>query len=333
MENKEFNILSLFDGISCGQIALNASGVKYGKYYASEIDKLPIRTTQHNYPDTIQLGDCKNWKDWDINFSSIGILMAGFPCQSWSIAGKQGGVSDVRGQLLFTMMDIFNHIRTLNPDVLFLFENVKMKKEFQEYVDDVIGCESIFINSMLVSAQNRNRQYWTNIPNVIVPNDRNVLLHDILDQGVIDGVNVIFESDEHWLYANNGKKIRLSKNIPTPYTIYESRTEFGKQERARLKKELGRDTTPRNKEHKEYLPLKSNKANCLLTSLNALDYILDSDGNYRSFTLNELCRLQNVPLDYFNGLGLTKPQIRKMIGNGWTVDVIAHIFSFIPKNT
>lgn len=325
------NVLSLFDGVSCGQIALNNLGIPYDKYYASEIDKIPISVSMKNYPNTIQLGDVKKWKEWNIDFSSINLLLAGFPCQSWSIAGKQQGVNDVRGQLLFTLIDIFNHIKSVNPNVLFVFENVKMKKEHQEYVDKVIGYKSLFINSSLLGAQNRNRQYWTNIPNVILPEDKHICLSDILEKNITEGIKIDFVEKEYILIARNGKKIRLSDDIEKPYSIYESRTEFGKQERARLRKELGRDTTPRNKEHKEYLPLKSKKANCLLTSLNELDYFLDKNNYYRTYTVNELCRLQNLPLDYFDNSSLTKNQIRKCVGNGWSVDVISHIFSFIKN--
>ena len=322
------NVLSLFDGISCGQIALERIGIKVDKYYSSEIDKHAIKVTQHNYPNTIQLGDIKKWNEWEIDFSTIDLLLAGFPCQSWSIAGKMGGATDPRGKLMFDMMDVYNHIKLLNPNIKFLFENVKMKKEFQDYVDEVIGVKSIFINSQLLSAQNRNRQYWTNIGEIDIPEDKNICLEDILENDINEGEDVIFNNGEYNTYGKNGKKIRLLEGIVPPYTIYETRTEFGKQERTRLRKLLGRDTTPRSKEHKEYLPLKSNKSNCLLTSINDLDYIVDRNFKFRTYTIIELCRLQNIPDNYFDGVA-SENQIRKMIGNGWTVDVIKHIFAKI----
>lgn len=320
------NVLSLFDGISCGQIALNRSGIKYDNYYASEIDKHAISVVQHNYPNTIQLGDVKKWGEWDIDFSTIDLILAGFPCQSWSIAGKMGGATDPRGRLMFDMMDVYNHVKSFNPNVKFLFENVRMKKEFQGYVDEVIGVKSIFLNSQLLAAQNRNRQYWTNIEGVEIPEDKNICLSDILEDDVNDGEDVVFKDCEYITYGKNGKKVRLTNDIQPPYTIYETRTEFGKQERTRLRKLLGRDTTPRTKEHKEYIPLKTNKSNCLLTSRNDLDYIVDKNYKFRSYTMVELCRLQNVPEDYFDGTGVSDIQKRKMIGNGWTVNVISHIF-------
>ena len=322
--NGKINVLSLFDGMSCGQIALNRVGIKYDNYFASEIDKHAINETMANFPNTIQLGDIKKWREWNIDFSKINLLIAGFPCQSWSIAGKMSGINDYRGRLMFDMMDIYNHIKSLNPKIKFLFENVKMKKQFQEYVDAIIGVKSIFIDSKLVSAQNRNRQYWTNIENVQLPNDKNIYLNDILEIDIENGLDVIFKDGEFISYAKNGKKIILSEDSKPPYTIYETRSEFGKKERSRLSKLLGRDTTPRSKEHKEYRPLSSGKSNCILTSINDLDYIIDKNLKFRSYTINELCRLQTVPDDYFKVSSDT--QIRKMLGNGWTVDVIAHIF-------
>jgi site-specific DNA-cytosine methylase len=158
------NVLSLFDGISCARTALIRAGIKVDTYYSAEIDKWTSAITRYNYPDTIELGDVRNWKNWDIDFTNIDLLISGFPCQSWSIAGKQGGDTDPRGQLMWGMLDILNHIRIFKPDVKFLFENVEPKKEFKEYINKAIGVDSIFINSALLSAQNRKRLYRTNIP-------------------------------------------------------------------------------------------------------------------------------------------------------------------------
>ena len=123
------NVLSLFDGMSCGQIALNRIGITPENYYASEIDKHAITVTQANYPNTIQLGDVTKWREWDIDWSSIDLLIGGSPCQGFSFAGKQLAFDDPRSALFFVYVDILNHIRSLNPGVKFLLENVKMKKE------------------------------------------------------------------------------------------------------------------------------------------------------------------------------------------------------------
>ena len=341
------NVLSIFDGVSCGQIALNNLGIPYDKYYASEIDKIPISVSMKNYPNTIQLGDVKNINTSELD--DIFLMIGGSPCINFSFAGKMKGMA-TKDNIEITSLNqylelkdkgyefegqsylFWEYVRILKEvkPKYFLLENVRMVKKWENVITEIMGVEGIHINSSLIGAQNRRRIYWTNIPNVILPEDKNICLTDILDD-VEEGIKIDFVDDEYILTARNGKKIRLSNNVEKPYSIYESRTEFGKQERARLRKELGRDTTPRNKEHKEYLPLKSKKANCLLTSLNELDYFLDKNNYYRTYTVNELCRLQNLPLDYFDSLGLSKNQIRKCIGNGWSVDVISHIFSFIKN--
>jgi len=176
------NILSLFDGTSILQEALKRSNIVFEKYYSSEIDKYSITIANKNFPNTIQLGDINKWMDWDIDWHSIDFIVAGFPCQSWSIAGKQKGDNDERGKLLWIMLDILNYVRKLYPDVIFLFENVKMKKEFQDYVDNAIGVKPILIDSALVSAQSRKRNYWTNIKGIQQPNDRGILLKDIIHE-------------------------------------------------------------------------------------------------------------------------------------------------------
>jgi len=186
MENKELIVLSLFDGISCGQIALQRAGFNVKTYYASEIDKYAIKITQKNFPNTIQLGDITQWKTWDIDWSTIDLLFAGFPCQAWSLAGHQQGDKDPRGQLMWVMLDIYNHIKALNPKVYFLFENVKMKKQFADYVNNAIGVTPVLIDSALVSAQTRKRAYWTNIQGISQPEDKHIYLYDIIESGVVD---------------------------------------------------------------------------------------------------------------------------------------------------
>jgi len=179
-------VLSLFDGMSCGQIALNRIGITPCKYYASEIDKFSIKVTQANYPNTIQLGDVTKWKDWDINWSEIDLVSGGFPCQAWSTAGKQLGDKDPRGMLFWTMLDVMQTVLSHNPNAKFLMENVKMKSEFEQYItfhtEQALGkVNKHLINSALVSAQNRQRYYWTNIDGVTQPEDKGLVLQDILE--------------------------------------------------------------------------------------------------------------------------------------------------------
>jgi len=185
------NVLSLFDGISGTQVALDRLGVKVGKYYASEIDKFPISITQKNYPNTIQLGSVTDWQDWDIDWSSIDLVVGGFPCQSWSVAGLGLGDKDKRGMLFWTMLDVIKKVLANNPQAKFLMENVRMKKEFEEYItfhtEKALGkVNKHLINSALVSAQNRKRFYWTNIDGIEQPEDQGLVLADILMDGHVD---------------------------------------------------------------------------------------------------------------------------------------------------
>ncbi|AUR89851.1 C-5 cytosine-specific DNA methylase [Vibrio phage 1.133.O._10N.222.51.E4] len=177
--------LSLFDGISAGQVAMNRIGVTPTKYYAAEVDKFAIKCTQENFPSTIQLGDVTKWREWDIDWSEIDLVTGGFPCQAWSMAGKQLGDKDERGMLFWVMLDIMKHVRYHNHNADFLIENVKMKKEFEEYItyhtENALGeVHKVLINSALVSAQNRQRYYWTSKP-VCQPEDKGLILADVLE--------------------------------------------------------------------------------------------------------------------------------------------------------
>ena len=138
------SVLSLFDGISCVQVALNRAGIEYDKYYASELDKFPIKVTQANHPYTIQLGDVCNWKEWDIDWSNVDLLVGGSTCQGFSFAGKQLAFDDPRSKLFFVYVDILKHIRKLNPNVKFMLESVKIKKEFLDVISEHLGVEPFF---------------------------------------------------------------------------------------------------------------------------------------------------------------------------------------------
>jgi len=174
------NVLSLFDGMSCGQIALERAGIKVDKYFASEIDKYAIQVTQNNYPNTVQLGDVREWRKWDLPKNDL--LIGGSPCQGFSFAGKGLNFDDPRSNLFFEFVNVLN---TSKPKY-FLFENVKMKKEHQNIINEHLGMEPIRINSSLVSAHMRDRLYWTNIPNVTIPEDKGILLKDIIENGIVD---------------------------------------------------------------------------------------------------------------------------------------------------
>ena len=169
------NVLSLFDGISCGQVALKRARKKVNNYYASEIDKNAIKITQKNFPKTHQLGDVTNWRSW--NLPKIDLLMGGSPCQGFSNAGKGLNFNDPRSKLFFEFVKILKHYKPK----YFLLENVKMKKQWQDIITQYLGVNPIMINSNLVSAQNRIRVYWTNISGIKQPRDRNKVLSSIID--------------------------------------------------------------------------------------------------------------------------------------------------------
>ena len=296
------NILSLFDGMSCGQIALNRIGIKPSKYYAAEIDKYAIKVTQANYPNTIQLGSVTDWREWQINWSSIDLVSGGFPCQAWSMAGKQLGDKDERGMLFWVMLDIMKHAKNHNPKIKFLIENVKMKKEFEEYIthhtEQALGeVNKVLINSALVSAQNRQRYYWCNW-HVEHPEDKSIILADIIE-GVFD------------------KKYSLSNKLIDGF--YNKKGGFSRKFKP-MDVEL---------KQKSYC-LTARYFKCGVTD----PYIITSetsDNLYkvsaRKLTPQECERLQTVPDNYTNHVSNT--QRYKMLGNGWTVDVIAHIFKFM----
>jgi DNA (cytosine-5)-methyltransferase 3A len=274
-------VLSLFDGMSCGQIALNRAGISYGKYYASEIDKYAIKVTQHNYPDTIQLGDVTKIKCKDL--PPVDLLIGGSPCQSFSNAGNGSGFNGKSG-LFYEYARI---LKECNPKY-FLFENVKMKKEWQNIISSELGCEPIKINSNLVSAQNRERLYWTNIP-VRELHDKFIFIEDILDENV---------DEKYWLKEKNTELLLKKVNIENApdiacIDVY--------NRKVRTDRKCPTLTLP----HHNSIRLLQN-------------------GKIRKLTPNEWEKLQTVPVNYTN-CELADIHRYAMLGNGWNVDTIVHI--------
>jgi site-specific DNA-cytosine methylase len=319
------NVLSCFDGMSCGQIALNRIGLKPSKYYASEVDKWAIKVTQANYPETIQLGDIENWREWDIDWSSIDLLIGGSPCQGFSFAGKQLAFDDPRSKLFFTWLDILCHIRSLNPQVKFLLENVKMKKEYLNEITRLLGVEPVFINSGLVSAQNRQRYYWTNIGKIEQPEDEGVALSDILEPNLPScgiGGRIVGRR-----LNDLGKREDYNMNIPIIQCL-ELRTD----NKANCMTTVYKDSVVPYIKTDKRLNIKFNqsKSGCLTGGANSggnhsdMDILVIEPNVCRRYSITECERLQTVPDNYTNHVSNT--QRYKMLGNGWTVDVIAHIF-------
>lgn len=275
------NVLSLFDGVSCGRIALERAGILVNKYYAAEIDRNAALIAAKNWPENIQLGDVTKWSDWPIDWASIDLLIGGSPCQGFSFAGKQLAFDDPRSALFFVYVDILNHIRSVNPSVKFMLENVKMKKEHLAVITETLGVEPVFINSNLVSAQNRQRYYWCNWE-VAQPEDKGIELYHILESNPGN----VTEMSETFIKRQAGRKCL--------------RTDF-----------TGKASSLSAMEY-----VKNGRQG---------DYIKMQSGRFRKPTPIECERLQTLPDDYTAGVSNT--QRYKAIGNGWTVDVIAHIFS------
>jgi DNA-cytosine methyltransferase len=319
------NVLSLFDGISGGALALQRAGVHVDRYYASEIDKNCIAINQHHWPKTIQLGDVTNWKEWKL--PTIDLMLGGFPCQSFSTAGKGLNFDDPRGKLFFTMLDVLKEVKPK----YFLFENVKMKKEYQDVISDLLGVSPILINSSLVSAQHRTRLYWTNIPNISQPENKNVLLKDIIEDGFVDR-DKSFCIDASYFKGGNLKSY-LEKHrrqlVFDSFCLREVRTEEAKRMRREIKKTEGRDFSPRRA--KELIPREDGKSGTLTTGLTVECVLVkmlserSEDLIIRKLTPLECEKLQTLPPNYTNVAGIAKSHRYKAIGNGWTIDVIAHL--------
>ena len=358
-------VLSLFNGMNCGYIALDRLGIKPTRYYSSEIDQHAIKIANKNYPDTIQLGDVNNWRDWDIEWQFVDLIFSGFPCQAWSVAGKQQGDRDPRGQLFWVMLDIMKHVMECNPNAKYLMENVRMSNAFEKYITHhteqaLPNVNKYLINSSLVSAQNRKRFYWTNIDGIEQPKDRGIVLKDILEDGLTDrtkshcldanyfkGGNLKSYFEKHrrqLVFSPNGMchvgDADLNGNQSIKRVYHEdgkapTLTTMGGGHRepkvlvkgARM---VGRrlDASGTRKDNDKSIAIKQmievrddDKTNCLTTVTK--DSILVENMSWRKLTCLEAERLQTVPDGYTEGVSNT--QRYKMLGNGWTCDVIAHI--------
>ena len=212
------NVLSLFDGMSCGQLALKKIGVEIDRYYASEIDKHAIEVTMHNFPNTTQLGDVTKWRQWDIDWSKIDLLIGGSPCQGFSFAGKELNFEDPRSKLFFVYVDILNHIKEYNPNVKFLLENVVMKPRFQNVISEYLGVEPICINSSRLSAANRQRLYWSNFK-VNAPKHLGITFDDIMEDNQDYLSDSYIEKVKNWKAQQdpikNATLIGAKQKLPT----------------------------------------------------------------------------------------------------------------------
>ena len=386
------NILSLFDGISCGMVALERANIKVDKYYSSEVDKYAIAVSEKNHKEIVRLGDVTKWKDWDIDWSSIDLLIGGSPCQGFSFVGKQLNFEDERSKLFFEYVEILKHIKEQNPKVFFLLENVRMKKEYRDVITRFLKVEPILINSSLVSAQDRKRLYWTNIKGVEQPLDRGILLKDIVHE-YTDFKYMLTDRQSEWLKDHGQFQLdKVYSSIDSEKAITMTARQYASWNGNFKFEELNRYIVPFDKTlqiiEKE---VEKGKVGYFNTDSqgNRIYYIHDksvtlcgaaggkgaktglylfgcitpdrvekrqngqrfSEGNkfytltaqdkhgvliegyIRKLTPIECERLQTLPDGYteaeIKGKSVSDNQRYKMLGNGWTVDVIAHIFRYL----
>ena len=352
------NVLSLFDGMSCGQIALDQLGIPVKNYFAAEIDKYAIQIARKNYPDMIHLGDVKNiktmvtpndtylWMDGFDRGHKIDLLIGGSPCQGFSFGGKGLNFNDPRSKLFFEFDRL---LKALKPKY-FLLENVKMKKESEQVITDYLGVEPVEINSRLVSAQNRKRLYWTNIPFDGVPEDKGIMLKDILEEDTEefyragahlqekrrasdknpDMLNPDYRSQANTIHDVDGKSGTVCAGTHGYAIGYVPEVKGAKIVNRRLDERGKRQDNNKDIPLQKRLELrKDDKAYCLTTVQKDSVAVKVDNMHWRKLTVTECERLQTVPDGYTCGVSNT--QRYKMLGNGWTVDVVKHIFEGLKE--
>jgi DNA-cytosine methyltransferase len=343
------NVVSLFNGMNTGRQALENVGIKVNKYYSSEIKPYAIELTQYHFPDTIQVGDVTKWKEWDIDWKSIDLILSGSPCQDLSAAGKRAGINGKKSSLFFTFVDILNHIKTLNPNVLFLQENVGSASKLDVGImSRELGVYPVRINSKLVVAQMRDRYYWSNIrtketmfdlvTDIPQPKDRGIMFKDILTNGYTDRdkANCLLQGDYKQMVKCPIKediliKKRIAKGKQTPNLVYYENNEL----RVKTNTSKGFDILTENDCLDLSFPTSTTrrgrvtkgKSPCLMESNNNLYSY--KDGIVRTVNQTEMERLQGFPDGYTSIL--SKSKAGSLLGDGWTLPVIEHIFSFINK--
>lgn len=356
-------ILSLFDGMSCGQIALRELGVPITRYYASEIDKHAIAQTMLNFPATIQLGDVEQWRTWDIDWSGIDLILAGSPCQGFSLAGKMLGHDDPRSRLYWVFLDILHHVQSHNPSVKYLLENVRMRPQDERMINDSLGIMPVVINSALVSAQNRVRLYWSDIrtrqeglwgdlyTDIPQPADRGIYIQDIIEEEV-DAKYYIGLGSWGQDIAGKSRAIRvggaLSPDTKHAWDVIKldrnlsPKAQHGKASCLTAGGHSGGNhsdmdvlaitagTWRTHKRDRGFREVARSKAPCIPARARN-----DGSGQpcvqygyqLRRLTPTECARLQTIP-DWYQW-GCSDTQAYKMLGNGWTVEVIKHILKYI----
>jgi DNA-cytosine methyltransferase len=337
-------VLSLFNGMNTGRQALENVGIKVDKYYSSEIKPYAIELTQHHFPDTIQVGDVTKWREWDIDWKSIDLVLSGSPCQDLSAAGKRAGINGKKSSLFFTFVEILEHIKELNPNVLFLQENVGSASKLDVGImSRALGVYPVRINSSLVTAQLRDRYYWSNIrtketmfdlvTDIPQPKDRGIMFKDIITSGYVENkkhVALKMQNNRNNQASQESLKHR-NKTTGMITLIYQENNEL----RCKTNTNKGYDVVTENDCIDLSFPTSTTrrgrvtkgKSPCLMESSNNLYSY--KDGIVRTVNQVEMERLQGFPDGYTSIL--SKAKAGSLLGDGWTLPIIEHIFSFIRK--
>jgi len=323
------NVVSLFNGMNTGRQALENIGVKVGKYYSSEIKPYAIQLTQHHFPDTIQVGDVTKWREWNIDWASIDLILSGSPCQDLSAAGKRAGINGSKSSLFFTFVEILEHIKSLNPTVLYLQENVGSASKLDVGImSRALGVYPVRINSSLVTAQLRDRYYWSNIrtketifdlvTDIPQPKDRGIMFKDIITDGHVERVKSTallegYVSKNTYKDANCEKSqahLKKRDNMGMCPIVY-----VDTDKHTCLNTGSGKGGSQKYLKHR-------NETTGMLTLIHKEEIV-------RTVNQVEMERLQGFPDGYTSILLKTKAG--SLLGDGWTLPVIEHIFSYLPK--
>jgi len=312
LSNKGLNVLSLFDGISCGKLALDRAGIKVDNYYSSEIDDNAIAISSANHNDIIRLGNVEEFDMW--NLPEIDLVIGGSPCQGFSRNGKGLNFDDPRSKLFFTYVDILKRIKAKKPNVKFLLENVWMKKEWIDTISEYLGVGAVELNSKILSAQYRLRMYWFNW-DIEPPEDKGIILSNILDNVDTSGyINVggllfdpqISEQSRNLVSLIEGE-VRIRQATKQGYIIAENGDGINLS--------FPTSKTRRGRVIKQ----KSSTLDC------ACNICVLHNGVIRYFTMSELEKLQTLPVGYTSSV--SDVLAKKAIGNGWNVDTVTYLLT------
>lgn len=323
------NVVSLFNGMSTGHKALDNLGIRVDKYYSSELKPFAIELTKHHFPNTIELGDVNNWREWNIDWKNIHLLLSGSPCKDLSGAGKREGIYGDNSGLFWRFIEIYEHIKKFNPNVIFFQENVgSASKTDIGIMSRAMGVYPVRINSSLVTAQQRDRYYWSNVrtkqtmfdtvTDIPQPGDKKILLRDIIEHGYVDRdkSRAILESESR-LNTDMNKLYRRYKTTGFGNVIYQINPS----------KESGNNQPYQpNRVYADF-----GKHTALTESVShrsKIAYEYGGDIKIRPLTKIELCRLQGFPDDYCDII--TRNQAGSLLGDGWSLPIIEHLFGYLP---